>query len=844
MGGKQKNAHLPRSRAERWIASTFFKVTLGAVALGAFSGNVLAYPDYWYVKDYEWIGDFPGKYEDVHALCREFGVKVAEKHPDTAWGEGYYGQSDTGWPICGVLSLNRAAWAAMGLVHGGCGKDYLPIPGAPDKFPSGSQCASVVDVYRDPKVCKPKLGNPILPFTGEKMETVDLGFGLAGRNLVLTFNSGRGPWARQPEEKFPMLGAFGPLWFSNWHVTAQVPNYRSVSFLRPDGTQTSIEFPNGLNMRSGEKVKGGKDDNDTLEFYTGSPYYGYVYRDQAERTLTTYRSIGGNRTNVDRMYSSAGGALIYTYDTSSPSSGYPSAVSDLFGRRVSFTYKTLPSGGYAVATVQDPAGQNYLFDHDQYGNLIRITWPEGSKRTFVYDSPHAGQASALTGVIDELGTRYSTFAYDKDGFAISTEHVGGVHRYEVTSAGRPTRVTTQSYDPVAKVITRYHSWTASGEPVIVTKPSGAVETFKAPDLSLGFPRPTGREQPAGSGCSASSSSETYDVNGNTASADDFDQLRTCFVNDLDRNLQVVRVEGLTTSVACSSVTGAGAALPTGSRKISTQWHPEWRLQTRVAKPQKLTTFVYHGQPDPLNGGSLASCIVGSSGPLPGGKPIAVLCKQVEQATTDADGALAFNAAVQPGTPARIRRWTYNASGQILMETDPLNRTKTYAYYTDTAFSGTDAGATGHTIGDVRSITNAAGHVTQFTQYDKLGRIRQRVEPTGVVTDFTYAPRGWLSTITTSASGTTPRTTSYEYDAVGQQKRIALPDGTELTYSYDAAHRLVGVKDTRGNEITYFLDGAGNRIGEEIRDPSGVLRQSISRSFDILGRVQQVTGAPR
>jgi len=35
---------------------------------------------------------------------------------------------------------------------------------------------------------------------------------------------------------------------------------------------------------------------------------------------------------------------------------------------------------------------------------------------------------------------------------------------------------------------------------------------------------------------------------------------------------------------------------------------------------------------------------------------------------------------------------------------------------------------------------------------------------------------------------------------------------------------------------------GNRIAEEVRDPTGALQRSISRSFDALNRLQQVTGA--
>ncbi|WP_158307824.1 LamG-like jellyroll fold domain-containing protein [Ramlibacter tataouinensis] len=156
--------------------------------------------------------------------------------------------------------------------------------------------------------------------------------------------------------------------------------------------------------------------------------------------------------------------------------------------------------------------------------------------------------------------------------------------------------------------------------------------------------------------------------------------------------------------------------------------------------------------------------------------------------------------------------------------------------------GHGVAGTGHTVGDLQSITNAAGQVTQFTQYNPAGRLRQMVDPKGVTTDITYTPRGFVSTVSVTPQGGSTRTTTYTYDNAGQMTGVALPDGTTLSYSYDAAHRLVGVTDARGNAITYTLDNTGNRTGEEVRDPTGALQRSISRSFDALNRLQQVTGS--
>jgi YD repeat-containing protein len=99
---------------------------------------------------------------------------------------------------------------------------------------------------------------------------------------------------------------------------------------------------------------------------------------------------------------------------------------------------------------------------------------------------------------------------------------------------------------------------------------------------------------------------------------------------------------------------------------------------------------------------------------------------------------------------------------VLTARDPLNRTTTTTYYaaTDTAVPPK------FTMGDVQTITNAAGHVTTFNEYDKNGRLLKMTDANGLVTTMTYHPRGWMTSRAVS-NGTTTETTFYVYDNVGQ-----------------------------------------------------------------------------
>ncbi|WP_458237386.1 RHS repeat domain-containing protein [Pseudomonas sp. P5_A2_2] len=633
-----------------------------------------------------------------------------------------------------------------------------------------------------PPKCSNGVGNPIDTSTGNKyQESVDYaGPGPRSLSFVRTYNSQT--WASSAD-----LGWYwGHVYDLKLEKLIGSVDTRVVLHRRGNKSLTFVRQVDG-------SYKGDLDIASRLvELSSGGITTGWRYTDLGLQRIEAYDALGNLQTITTRDNYVV--ALTYA-------SNKLAAVTDSFGRSLTFGRSSTGS----IASFSDPAGNTHAFtygpDANGVGQLpIAMTRPDNATLRYTYTTgPYSG---LLESIIDENNNTYAFFTYS--GYrGLSTEHAGGVEKYSLS--------TTELY---------------AGGTAYVTDPTGA-QTTRQFSIVNGEALLTAQSQPAGAGCAASSTARSYDTNSNVASADDFNGRRVCSAHDLGRNLETTRVEGLANTQACSAVTGSGATLPTGSRKTSTLWHPDWRLEAKRAEPGKLTTSIYHGQPDPFNGNALASCAP-STALLPDGKPIAVLCKEVEQATSDANGSQGFSASLQSGVASGARRWTYNSYGQVLTERDPQNNLTTYTYYTDTTAD--------HTLGDLQTVTNTKNQITTHTKYNKHGQLLESIDANGVTTSNTYGLRQRL--LSTRVGG---QTTSYEYDAAGQLLKVTQPDTSWIGFEYDAAHRQTAVKDSLGNRIEHVLDNAGNKTGQSVKDPGGSLARSLSQSIDALGRVQQMAG---
>jgi YD repeat-containing protein len=512
---------------------------------------------------------------------------------------------------------------------------------------------------------------------------------------------------------------------------------------------------------------------------------GWRYTVDATGEVELYDTSGKLLSIADR----AGLTQTLTYsDSSTPTTIAPIAgllirVTDHSGRQLNFSYDSL----YRIKTMTNPAGDIYTYGYSTDGNnnLTSVTYPDGKVRTYHYENTTF--KNALTGITDENGQRYATYSYDSQGRAISSEHANGAEKstlvYNVDSSGNPTST-------------------------VVTDPgTGAVRTYNFTTI-LGVVKSTGQSQPGGAGCGPASSAMTYDANGNVASRTDFNGYKTTYVYDMTRDLETSRTEGLNSNGTARSET----------RTITTAWHSTWRLPIQIEEysgatasgtPLKRTTYSYdtkgnvtqYTESDPVRNLSRTTTTTYTySSSVPG----LVLSKVVDGPRTD------------------------------------ISDVTTYSYYPhDASCTASTAASTVTNLGcrgQLMSVTNALGQVTTYDRYNHHGQVEQMTDANGVVTTNTYDLR--QRPLSRTVGG---ETTQLQYDGVGQVTQLTLPDNSQLHYTYDAAHRLTEVEDTLGNKVSYTLDTEGNRVAESRYDPQGTLTKTLTRSYDTLNRLQQVTG---
>ncbi|MCX4745893.1 DUF6531 domain-containing protein [Kitasatospora sp. NBC_01287] len=538
----------------------------------------------------------------------------------------------------------------------------------------------------------------------------------------------------------------------------------------------------------------------------------------AAETRTGYNTFGepaavkdpdGNITTTTHTFDSTGEHLAVaanSYTTPDKATTFTSVTQvdyDAMGRPKTVTVD--PSGLDRVSTTT----------YDQLGNPVQVTKPSiggttpTAQITYDLDGEPLSQTdptgATTQATYDDLGREVTstqivrqptaaayttTNTYDDAGDLTATlDPKGHQTTAHFDAAGERTSVTDALSDT-----TRY-AYNLAGQLTRTTLPDGTATAF-AFDQAGRTTATTHLDKD--SSTVLSTSSGTYDADGNAITATDADGHTSTYTFDADDQL-TQQVQPVTASSSITTSFGYDAA---GNRTQYTH------TRTAGGAPASVYyTFNSMGLPE----------------------------STVEPPT-----------AAYPNPADGTYTLSYDAAGEVVRDTQPGGVSESYGYDADgrkTSQSGAGAEATTatRTFGydlDSRLTSATAGSDTNTYTYDDRGLVLGQAGAAGV-SSFGYDALGNMTSRTDGAGAAT-----FNYDADDRLAGLTDPlTGTQKTYQYDSASDLVSTSAGAGSATrTFGYDGLHRIVSDTLTNPGGAVEASIAYGYDPAGHTTSKTTA--
>ncbi|MHC6085130.1 RHS repeat protein [Ralstonia solanacearum] len=576
------------------------------------------------------------------------------------------------------------------------------------------------------------IGHPVLPGIGTKVlpEQDDIGSG--NLQVVRSYRS----------RSLSGPGAVAGQWTTNWQrsLDTSAASYRlpQINSIHEDGS-VSFFHKNGT-------FWGATDTQDTLQSVTDATgkVTGWQYTVVDTGTVETYDTSGKLQSVRERN----GRTTTLSYNATNQLT----TVTAPSGRSLTFAYDA--SGHVASVTAPDGAFTGY--GYNTAGILSTVTRPDGTTRRYVYEDSRF--PTALTGIVDENGNRYATYAYDAQGRATSSTLTGGVDHYQFQYG--------DNYQTT------------------VTDPTGKTSVYSFLKQN-GVLLPTSISAPCGL-CGSTRQSSSYDANNNLTQETDYNGTVTTHAYDSDKR-EIQRVDGASTANA---------------RTTTTEWHKIWNLPLRIASPIKLETYSYdsngnltsYGETPTADSDGSQGLSAATTGPArttnwtytDDGQVATSSGPRTDVATST---TYVYRTADDTSTPPQYRK------GDLYQIVDPLGHATTINQYD----------ASGRPL----QMTDANGTVTAFIYSNRGWLTSQTITPAGGVrqtTNYGYDAVGKLTKVTLPDGSSV----SFSYDGAHRLTGAADSQGNSIAYTLDAMGNRTQeqAKDPNGNlarQITRVFD---------------------------------------
>ncbi|MEE4161740.1 MAG: DUF6531 domain-containing protein, partial [Woeseiaceae bacterium] len=547
-----------------------------------------------------------------------------------------------------------------------------------------------------------------------------------------------------------------------WSSFVAPSNIKTVT--RPNGTEIVFE------LVSGNWVA---EMNPAVSLVQSGPVW--IFTDEND-TKETYDSSGKLQSIEYRN----GQTETLTYNATT---GYLTRVTGQFGHKITFSYKAGRLEEIGVGLGSTGKREYLYYDYDR---LKSVEFPWNKYRTYVYEDPDL--PTHLTGIVDENGDRFATWAYDDAGRAISSEHGDGK---ELAQLAYNTNGTTT-----------------------LTMGNGATQTY---DFSVqrGARRLAQLKGDVCSTCPGGNiESRTYDSNG--------------FLDEVtDWNGNITRTvrnsEGLVTTLT-------EAKGSTEQRVTTKTWHSTYRLPTQVRTSINDTNYAYDSD------GNLTSITVtdGSNS-----RTWSMTYNSYGQVLT-IDGP---RTDVTDTTTFEYHNCFYGYQcGQLKKMTNALGQITHFDWYDswgqltrsrdtnglDTRYYYDGRGS----LTEVKHIpTSGTARSTLFV-YDDADQLESVTLPNGQVLTYAYDDAHYLTSITDNLGNKI----EYGYDAMGNLEGEDTFDptstlATAVDFVYDLNNRLQTVTDGASNSTSLTIDNVGN-----LTNVSDAASAQTIHTYDALNRL--------
>ena len=188
-------------------------------------------------------------------------------------------------------------------------------------------------------------------------------------------------------------------------------------------------------------------------------------------------------------------------------------------------------------------------------------------------------------------------------------------------------------------------------------------------------------------------------------------------------------------------------------------------------------------------------------------------------------------------------YTYYADGNIKTKTEPVDATTQYktTYLYDSYGNVTDVSGRARVSGVDGPVDLHLGYAYSYANADQLSSITDYLATPAVVTSIAYDLDAGYKRIT--VTDPTAHVTVTRLNAIGTVHDVKDGNNLTTTYVYNANGTLLSVLDPAGVKSEYLdYTATGSPRTIKVYDNAGVVRQTATLGYDLLGRLTSTTMA--